>query len=83
MPNLLINKKENTHIGLYIHSSLPSSDIVKGFPNYPEIFKSILLCDVIGFHDFTAARNFLTIMKRLITLEIKLSMNAIILQLST
>jgi len=43
VPNLLINKKENTHIGLYIHSSLPSSDIVKGFPNYPEIFKSILL----------------------------------------
>jgi trehalose 6-phosphate synthase/phosphatase len=64
VPNLLINKKENTHIGLYIHSTLPSSDIVKIFPNYSEIFKSILLCDVIGFHDFTAARNFLTIMKR-------------------
>ena len=64
VPNLLINKKENTHIGLYIHSALPSSDIVKFFPNYQEIFKSLLLCDVIGFHDFTAARNFLTIMKK-------------------
>ena len=66
VPNLLINKKENTHIGLYIHSSLPSSDIVKIFPNYEEIFKSILLCDVIGFHDFTSAQNFCTIIKRVL-----------------
>ena len=64
VPNLLMNKKYNTHIGLYIHEALPSSSIVKAFPNYQEIFKSILLCDVIGFHDFSAARNFLTIMKR-------------------
>ena len=64
VPNLLINKKDNTHIGIYIHSVLPASDIVKSFPNYLEIFKSILLCDVIGFHDFTAARNFMTILKR-------------------
>ena len=66
VPNLLINKKENTHIGIYIHSVLPASDIVKAFPNYLEIFKSILLCDVIGFHDFTAARNFMTILKRVL-----------------
>ena len=78
VPNLLINKKENTHIGLYIHSSLPSSDIVKGFPNYPEIFKSILLCDVIGFHDFTAARNFLTIMKRFLGIFSEITKKGII-----
>ena len=64
VPNLLMNKKYNTHIGLYIHGIFPASDIVKAFPNYQEIFKSILLCDVIGFHDYITARNFLTIMKR-------------------
>jgi len=64
VPNLLMNKKPNTHIGLYIQEVLPSSDIIKAFPNYQEILKSILLCDVIGFQDFTSARNFLTIMKK-------------------
>ena len=78
VPNLLINKKENTHIGLYIHSALPSSDIVKGAPNYSEILKSILLCDVIGFHDFTAARNFLTIMKRFLGIFSEITKKGII-----
>ena len=64
IPNLLMNKKPNSHIGLYIQEVLPSSDIIKAFPNYQEILKSILLCDVIGFQDFTSARNFLTIMKK-------------------
>ena len=64
VPNLLMNKKNNSHISLYIHSSLPSSDIIKAFPNYQEIFKSILLCDVVGFHDFTSARNFCAMLKR-------------------
>ena len=64
VPNLLINKNYSTHIGLYIQELLPSSDIIKAFPNYQEILKSILLCDVIGFQDYTSARNFLTIMKK-------------------
>ena len=64
VPNLLMNKKSNAHIGLYIHSSIPSSDIIRAFPNYQEILKSILLCDVVGFHDFTSARNFCTMIKR-------------------
>ena len=78
VPNLLMNKKENTHIGLYIHSVLPASDIVKGFPNYQEIFKSILLCDVIGFHDFTAARNFMTILKRVLGIFSEITKKGII-----
>ena len=78
VPNLLINKKENTHIGIYIHSVLPSSDIVRVFPNYPEIFKSILLCDVIGFHDFISARNFLTIMKRFLGIFSEITKKGII-----
>ena len=64
IPNLLMNKNHNSHIGLYIQELLPSSDIIKAFPNYQEILKSILLCDVIGFQDYTTARNFLTIMRK-------------------
>ena len=64
IPNLIKNKNYNACIGLYIQEVLPSSDIIKAFPNYHELLKSILLCDVIGFQDFTSARNFLTIMKK-------------------
>ena len=64
VPNLVMNKKFNAHIGLYIHATLPSSDVAKAFPYIQEIIKSILLCDVIGFHDYTSARNFCTIIKR-------------------
>ena len=64
VPNLIMNKNHNSHIGLYVQEVLPSSDIIKAFPNYQEILKSILLCDVLAFQDFTSARNFLTIMKK-------------------
>ena len=60
----LMHTKPNSHIGIYIHIDLPSSDVIKMFPYYQEIFRCFILCDVIGFHDFTSARNFLTIMKR-------------------
>ena len=60
----LMHSKPNSHIGIYIHIDLPSSDVIKIFPYYQEIFRCFILCDVIGFHDFTSARNFLTIMRR-------------------
>ena len=60
----LMHNKPNSHIGLYIHIDLPSSDVIKIFPYYQEIFRCFILCDVIGFHDYTSARNFLTIMRR-------------------
>ena len=60
----LMHSKPNSHIGIYIHIDLPSSDVINMFPYYQEIFRCFILCDVIGFHDFTSARNFLTIMRR-------------------
>ena len=60
----LMHSKPNSHIGLYIHIDVPSSDVINMFPYYQEIFRCFILCDVIGFHDFTSARNFLTIMRR-------------------
>ena len=64
VPNTILQKNNNATIGIYIHSCLPSSDVVKLIPKYREIFKSILLCDVIGFHLYPTARNFMTILKR-------------------
>ena len=60
----LMHNKPNSHIGIYMHIDLPSSDLIQIIPYYQEIFRCFILCDVIGFHDFSSARNFLTIMRR-------------------
>ena len=65
IPNSLLTKNTNARVGIYFHMAFPSSDVMKTFPYHQEILKSILLCDVIGFHVFQFARNFLTACKRL------------------
>jgi len=65
IPSTLLTKNTNARVGIYFHMALPSSDVIKSFPYHQEILKSILLCDVIGFHTFQFARNFLTACKRL------------------
>jgi trehalose 6-phosphate synthase/phosphatase len=74
IPNNLLIKNNNAKIGIYFHSAFPSSDVIKTFPFHQELIKSVLLCDVIGFHVFQYARNFLTACKRLygIFYEIKI-----------
>lgn len=66
VPNYLLSKNINSKIGIYFHKAFPSSDIIKSFPYHLELLKSILLCDVIGFHVFQFARNFLTSCKRIL-----------------
>lgn len=65
IPNCLLSKNTNARVGIYFHMAFPSSDVIKTFPYHQEILKSILLCDVIGFHVFQFARNFLTSCKRI------------------
>ena len=64
VPNVIMQRNNNATIGIYIHSPFPSSDVVKAFPRYQEIIKSILLCDVIGFYFYSNARNFMTVLRR-------------------
>jgi trehalose 6-phosphate synthase/phosphatase len=74
IPNNLLIKNSNARVGIYFHMAFPSSDVIKTFPYHQELIKSVLLCDVIGFHVFQYARNFLTACKRLygIFYEIKI-----------
>ena len=65
IPSSLLNKNTNSRVGIYFHMAFPSSDVIKILPNHQEFIKSILLCDVIGFHVFQFARNFLTACKRI------------------
>lgn len=74
VPNCLLQKNTNAKVGIYFHSTFPSSDVLKTFPYHQEILKSILLCDVVGFHVFQNARHFLTSVQRILGLfyEIKI-----------
>lgn len=65
IPNTLLQKNINSRVGIYFHICFPSSDVIKTFPYNVEILKSVLLCDVIGFHVFNYARNFLTALNRI------------------
>lgn len=66
LPNYILSRRINCRVGIYFHKAFPSSDIMKTFPYHSELMKSILLCDVIGFHVFQFARNFLTSCKRIL-----------------
>ena len=66
IPNALAqNRKNNWRIGIYIHLCFPASDVFKAFPNSIDIMYSLILCDVIGFHVYQDARNFITVLERL------------------
>ena len=60
IPNTIIQGKINTRIGMYFHICIPSSEVLRSFPHHDALIKSVLLCDVIGFHIFRYARNFLS-----------------------
>jgi trehalose 6-phosphate synthase/phosphatase len=59
----------SANIGFFMHSPFPSSDIYKMFPYRGEVLKSLLLCDLIGFHIFEYARNFYTTCRRILGLK--------------
>ena len=65
IPNALaLRNKLNWRVGIYIHLCFPSSDVFKVFPNSIDIMYSLILCDVIGFHVYQDARNFMTVLER-------------------
>ena len=79
VPNSIIPNHKQSCIGIYLHMPLPASDIIKLVPHYQDIIHSILLCDVIGFHQYTAARNFMTILKRFFGIFFEITKQGIIL----
>jgi len=60
------------NIGFYLHSPFPSSDIFRTFVYRAEIVKSLLCCDVVAFHIFEYARNFLAVCQKVLKLEVSI-----------
>jgi trehalose 6-phosphate synthase/phosphatase len=68
-PGLISHSKPEVNIGLFLHSAFPSSEVYKVFKNREELLYSMVCCDIIGFHLFEYARNFITCCKRILGLD--------------
>ena len=79
IPNYLCQKNNNAKIGIYFHTLFPSSDVLKIIPYHIELLKSVLLCDVIGFHVFQNARQFLTSIQRTLGLFYEVKIHGVII----
>lgn len=69
VPTYVRKRDLNVNMGFFMHCPFPSSDIYKMFPYRREILKSLLMCDLIGFHLFEYARNFYTTCRRILGLN--------------
>lgn len=69
LPKFVRHSYINGRIGFSMHSPFPSSDIYRMFEHRKMILKSLLCCDLIGFHIFEYARHFFTACNRLLGLN--------------
>lgn len=68
-PSFLRRRFNRLRIGFFLHSPFPSSELYRSLPVCDEILKSLLNCDLIGFHTFDYARHFLSCCSRMLGLE--------------
>ncbi|KIW20588.1 alpha,alpha-trehalose-phosphate synthase (UDP-forming) [Exophiala spinifera] len=62
LPGILrerLSKKKNIKIGFFLHTPFPTDDYFTILPLREEICRSLLLCDVVGFHTQEYADDFL------------------------
>jgi trehalose 6-phosphate synthase/phosphatase len=72
VPSFLSRRtKEIMNIGFFLHHPFPSSEILRMFPYREAILHALCCCDLIGFHLFPYARNFLSCCKRVLGLNVE------------
>ena len=69
VPHYLKRVFPESNIGLFFHAPFPSYALFRMFMFRMEILQSLLQCDLIGFHMFEHARNFLMTCHRLLDLD--------------
>ena len=69
LPSYILRRHRTAHIGLFLHSPFPASDIFRTIAVRDELLRAMLNADLIGFLLFEYTRNFLTCCKRMLGLE--------------
>ena len=65
LPSYILRRHRSAHIGLFLHSPFPASDIFRTLAKRDELLRAMLNADLIGFLLFEYTRNFLTCCKRM------------------
>ena len=63
VPNYLLNKDLKANISLFVHSNFPDFDTLSLMNSNKDLLKSLLLCNTLGFHSFSQAKNFFDAIK--------------------
>jgi len=69
LPTFLRKRYYRVKMGFFLHSPFPSSEIYRSLPVRDEMLRSLLNCDLVGFHTFDYARHFLSCCSRMLGLD--------------
>jgi len=69
LPSYLIRRLPVANVGLSLHTPFPSSDTFRALSVRDELLRAMLNADLVQFHLFEYARNFLACCKRMLGLE--------------
>lgn len=68
-PSFLRQKTPRCRLGLFMHTPFPTSDLFRCLPARANVLRSMLCCDLIGFHTYDYGRHFLSSIKRVLDLD--------------
>ena len=63
VPIYLLSKNIKANISLFVHSNFPDYDTLSLMNSNKDLLKSLLLCNSLGFHSFSQAKNFFNAIK--------------------
>ncbi len=58
VPQYLKEINPNLNIGFFLHVPFPSSEVYRQLPCREDILRSLIHCDLLGFHDYSYLRHF-------------------------
>jgi len=68
-PTFMRRTNPQAKIGLFIHTTFPTSEVFRCLPGRLDLIRGIISADIIGFHTYNYARHFISSAKRLLNLE--------------
>uniref|UniRef100_A0A251UEA9 Putative trehalose-phosphatase/synthase 3 n=1 Tax=Helianthus annuus TaxID=4232 RepID=A0A251UEA9_HELAN len=69
LPSLLKEKRPNTRVGWFLHTPFPSSETYRTMPSRSQLITAVLAADLVGFHTYDYARNFMSACTHILGLE--------------
>jgi trehalose 6-phosphate synthase/phosphatase len=63
LPKMLKEKNPKLKVGLFLHTPFPSAEIFRQLPVREEFLGSVIMADLIGFHEHSYLRHFTVSMK--------------------